>query len=107
MMKYPSYVPLSRNLSEQTIEQTKVIQEVASPGLSKLNDAVMNKKQGDRMQFSPEKRPEKRILIHQSCQLSPGNSDLFASAKKMPTQNSFSCIYVGKMLICIGNFFFT
>ena len=53
MMKYPSYVPLSRNLSEQTIEQTKVIQEVASPGLSKLNDAVMNKKQGDRMQFSP------------------------------------------------------
>ena len=103
MMKYPSYVPLSRNLSEQTIEQTKVIQEVASPGLSKLNDAVMNKKQGDRMQFSPEKR----ILIHQSCQLSPSNSDLFASAKKMPTQNSFSCIYVGKMLICIGNFFFT
>ena len=107
MMKYPSYVPLSRNLSEQTIEQTKVIQEVASPGLSKLNDAVMNKKQGDQMQFSPEKRPEKRILIHQSCQLSSGNSDLFASAKKMPTQNSFSCIYVGKMLICIGNFFFT
>ena len=26
--------------------------------------------------------------------------------KKMPTQNSFSYIYVGKMVICVGNFFY-
>ena len=38
----------------------KVIQEVVSPEVSKLNHAVMNKKQGDQMQFSLEKRLEKR-----------------------------------------------
>ena len=36
--------------SSQTNEKTKVIQEVASPEVSKLNPAVMNKKQGDQMQ---------------------------------------------------------
>ena len=41
--------------SQQTNEQTKVIQEVVSPEVSKLNHAVMNKKQGDQMQFSLEK----------------------------------------------------
>ena len=34
----------------------KVIQEVVSPEISKLNHAVKNKKQGDQMQFSLEKR---------------------------------------------------
>ena len=29
----------------------------------------MSKKQGDQMQFSPEKRPEKIKWIHYSCQL--------------------------------------
>ena len=35
--------------------QTRVIQEVVSPEVSKLADTVMSKKQGDQMQFSPEK----------------------------------------------------
>ena len=48
-----------RNQSQQTNEQTKVIQ-VVSLEVSKLNHAVMNKKQGHVMQFSPEKRLEKR-----------------------------------------------
>ena len=34
---------------------TKVIQEVVSSEVSMLNHAVMNKKQGDQMQFSLEK----------------------------------------------------
>ena len=38
------------NLSPQTNEQTKVIQEVAWPEVSNLIHAVMNKKQGDQMQ---------------------------------------------------------
>ena len=38
----------------------KVIQEVVSPEVSKLNHAVTNKKQGGQMQFSLEKRLEKR-----------------------------------------------
>ena len=37
------------NWSQQTNEQTKVIQEVVSPKLSKLNHAVMNKEQGFQM----------------------------------------------------------
>ena len=36
------------------------IQEVVSSEVFKVNHAVMNKKQGDHTQFSPEKRPEKR-----------------------------------------------
>ena len=42
----------------------KVIQELVSPEVSKLNHPVMNKKQGDQMQFSPERRLEKRKWIH-------------------------------------------
>ena len=38
----------------------KVIEEVISPEVSQLNHTVMNKKQRDQMQFSLEKRPEKR-----------------------------------------------
>ena len=57
------------NWSQQTIEQTKFIQEVVSPEVSKLNYTVMNKKQGDEVQFSPEKRLEKRKWIHHTpCQ---------------------------------------
>ena len=41
--------------SQQTNEQTKVIQEVVSPEVSKLKHAEMNKKQADHMQFSIEK----------------------------------------------------
>ena len=43
------------NWSQQTNKQTKGIQEVVSPEVSKLNHAVMNKKQGDQMQFSLKK----------------------------------------------------
>ena len=51
--------------SQQTKEETKVIQKVVSPEASKLNHAVMNKKkQGHQMQFSLEKRLEKRKWIH-------------------------------------------
>ena len=42
--------------SQQTNEQPKVIQEVVSPEVSKLNYAVMNKKQWDQMQFSLKKK---------------------------------------------------
>ena len=42
--------------SQQTNKQMKVIQEVVSPEVSKLSHAVLNKKQGDQMQFSLEKR---------------------------------------------------
>ena len=39
--------------SQQNIEQTKVIEKVVSPEISKLSHAVMKKKQGDQMKFSP------------------------------------------------------
>ena len=44
-------------------KQTKVIQEVVSPKVSRLNQSVMNKKQGDEMQFNLEKRLKKGKLI--------------------------------------------
>ena len=44
----------------QTNEQTNVIQGVVSTEVSKFNHAVMNKKQGDQMQFSLEKRLGKK-----------------------------------------------
>ena len=56
------YVP---NISKQTTlnKQTKVIQEVVSPKVSRLNHSVMNKKQGDEIQFNLEKRLKKGKLI--------------------------------------------
>ena len=64
------YLPSTNKLvSQQTNGQTKVIQDVVSPEVSKLNHAVMNKKQGDQMQFSLYKRLEKRKCIHPTpCQ---------------------------------------
>ena len=48
MMKWlRTYWPTINKQSQQTNEQTKIIQEVVSPEVSKLNHAVMNKKQGD------------------------------------------------------------
>ena len=44
---WSSYVPI--DLPSTNNEQTKVIQEVVSSEESKLNHAVMNKKQGDQM----------------------------------------------------------
>ena len=51
------------NLSQQTNEQTKVIKEVVSPKVSKLNHTVMNKKHKERV-FSRERRLEQRKWIH-------------------------------------------
>ena len=45
--------------SSQFVEQIKIIQEIALPGLSQLNDLAPDKKQGDQTQFSPKKTPEK------------------------------------------------
>ena len=50
-----------KNQSQQTNDQTKVIQEVFLPEVSKLNHTVMNKqKQEDQMQSPLKKRLEKR-----------------------------------------------
>ena len=57
------------NYSQQTIEQTKVIQDVISPEVSKLNYALLKKKQESQIQFSPEERLEKRKWIDHSCQI--------------------------------------
>ena len=38
------HLPSTNNESKQTHEQTKVIKEVISPEVPKLNDAVINKK---------------------------------------------------------------
>ena len=48
--------------------QTKVIQEVVSQEVSKLNHAVINKKQGDQMQFSLEKKARKKKISYPSHQ---------------------------------------
>ena len=40
-----------QTILNKTNEQRKVVQEVASPEVPKLNHTVMNKKQGDQMQF--------------------------------------------------------
>ena len=57
--------------SQQTNEQRRVIQEVVSPEVSKLNHALIKKKQRDEMQLSLEKRLEKRKLIHPTHHTSP------------------------------------
>ena len=42
--------------SQQVVKQIKVIQEIASPEVSQLNQARMNKKQGYRIQLSSVKK---------------------------------------------------
>ena len=59
------------NSSQQTNEQRRVIQEVVSPEVSKLNHALIKKKQRDEMQLSLEKRLEKRKLILPTHHTSP------------------------------------
>ena len=56
----PTDLPSIKKLYQQTNEQTNVIQEVVSPEVSMLNPAVMNKKQGDQMQFSLEKEDQEK-----------------------------------------------
>ena len=55
---------------ELSIEQTKVIEDVVLSDLFKLNYALLNKKQGDKIQLFPEIRLEKRKWIHHSCKIS-------------------------------------
>ena len=54
----------------QTNEQSKVIQEVVSTETSKSIYAVMNKKQGDQMQITPEKRLDRMKKMNSSHLLS-------------------------------------
>ena len=54
------YLP-STNKLISTNEQIKVIREVVSPEVSKLNRAVMNKKQEDKILVSRDKRLQKRL----------------------------------------------
>ena len=44
-----------KQTSQQTNEQTKVIQEVVSPELPRLNHAVMNKKRDQKCSFLKRK----------------------------------------------------
>ena len=48
------------NQSQQTILQIKVIQQVVSTVVSKLNNALMNKKQEGQIQFFSQKKYENR-----------------------------------------------
>ena len=50
------------NQSQQTIEQTKVIQDVVLPEVPKLNYALLNKRHGDQIQFFPEKKTRKKKM---------------------------------------------
>ena len=48
--------------SSQIFEQIEVIQEVVLPGISKLNDSALDKREGDLTQFSPKKDSRKRKM---------------------------------------------
>ena len=54
------------NQSQQTIELIKVIQELVSLEVPKLNHAVMNKK-GDRMEFFSRKEIRKKKMVDGLC----------------------------------------
>ena len=48
--------------SSQIFEQIEVIQEVVLPGIPKLNDSALGKREGDLTQFSPKKDSRKRKM---------------------------------------------
>ena len=48
--------------SQQTIGQTKVIQKVVPPEISKLNHALMNKKQEDQIPVFSRKKTRKNKM---------------------------------------------
>ena len=64
MMKDLCTFHQEKNSFKQSNKQTKGVQEVISAEVSKLNHAVMNKKQGDQMRFSLEERLEQRKWVH-------------------------------------------
>ena len=53
-------VPLS---SSQTVTQIEVVKEVVLPEVSKLNDSVMNKEQGDQTQKKGSKKKENGFAV--------------------------------------------
>ena len=53
-------VPLS---SSQTVTQIEVVKEVVLPEVSKLNDSVMNKEQGDQTQKKSSKKKKVGLLL--------------------------------------------
>ena len=53
-------VPLS---SSQTVTQIEVVKEVVLPEVSKLNDSVMNKEQGDQTQKKSSKKKKMGLLL--------------------------------------------
>ena len=53
-------VPLS---SSQTVTQIEVVKEVVLPEVSKLNDSVMNKEQGDQTQKKSSKKKKIGLLL--------------------------------------------
>lgn len=52
----PTYYTISKQTVSTNIDQTKVIQKIFSPDLSKSNDSVITKKQGDQTQHSFSKK---------------------------------------------------
>ena len=53
-----TYIPSTS--SQQNVKQTEVIQEEVSPEVSKVNHSVMNKKRGNKIEFSQEKKTQKK-----------------------------------------------
>ena len=52
-------------MCQHTIEQTKVIQEIVSLGVFKVNHAVRNKNR-DQMQIFPEKKARKNKMVNET-----------------------------------------
>ena len=62
MMKVTMYLLTYHQQKHYKDEQTKVNQEAVSSEVSKFNHAVINKKQGDQMQFSLRKKKRKKKM---------------------------------------------
>ena len=58
-MYVPTDLPSTNRLSQQINDQTKVIQEVVSLEVPKLNHTAMNKKQGKKIPVSSRKKTRK------------------------------------------------
>ena len=54
-----------QTMCQHTIEQTKVIQEIVSLGVFKVNHAVRNKNR-DQMQIFPEKKARKNKMVNET-----------------------------------------
>ena len=89
-----SYIPSTS--SQQIVEQTEVIQEV-SPEVTKVNHSVMNKKHGDRIQFPPEKRLQKKENGFITCRtITPVNGLLYKIIDSSILQKHF--LFISKQI---------